>query len=141
MKYLSFIVFVLIALCSCNKETKILNKLEGNWKVDLIRIEDGEGFTFYDSLPTGTFQFGKIPKTCNANCSYNYVNFGGFQINDSLTIVNGSFEFSSVKNRILITSNSDTIDARIIMLTKKAIELEYYDLIKFRLVRFVMSKD
>jgi hypothetical protein len=132
---------VFIALCSCNKETKILNKLEGNWIVDLIRIEDGEGFTFYDSLPTGTFQFEKKSKTCRINCIYNYANFEEYAIYDSLKIVNGTFEFSEVKNRILIASNSDTIDARIIMLTKKALELEYYDLIKFRLVRFVMSKD
>jgi hypothetical protein len=141
MKYFVQIVFISLLICSCNKETQILNKLDGNWKVDLMRIEDGEGFTFYDSLPSGTFQFGKSLKTCQANCNYKYVNFEGFQINDSFNIVNGTFEFSSIKNRILIASNSDTIDARIILLTKKSLELEYYDLVKYRLVRFVMSKD
>lgn len=141
MRYFLQLVIITFLICSCNKETKILNKLEGKWTVNLMRIEDGEGFTFYDSLPNGTFEFGVKPKICQANCNYKYVNFEGFQINDSFNIVNGSFEFSKVKNRILIASNSDTIDARIIMLTKKALELEYYDLVKYRLVRFVMSKD
>jgi hypothetical protein len=141
MKYFVQIVFISLLICSCNKETQILNKLDGNWKVNLMRIEDGEGFTFYDSLPSGNFKFGKNPKKITANCSYNYVNFEGYQINDSFNIVNSSFEFSKVKNRILITSNSDTIDARLIMLSKKALELEYYDLVKYKLVRFVMSKD
>lgn len=141
MKYLVQIASILLILCSCNKENQTLNKIDGSWNVDLIRIEDGEGFTFYDSIPSGTFQFGKNPKIIKANCSYNYVNFEGFQINDSFKIVNGTFEFSSIKNRILIASNSDIIDARLIMLTKKSLELEYYDLVKYRLVRFVMSKD
>lgn len=141
MRYFVQIVFIALLICSCNKETQILNKLDGNWKVDLMRIEDGEGFTFYDSLPSGTFQFGKSLKSCQANCHYKYVNFEGFQINDSFNIVNGNFVFSTIKNRILITSNSDITDARIIMLTKKSLELEYYDLVKYRLVRFVMSKD
>jgi hypothetical protein len=138
----TFILFItLILLDSCSKEKQVTKKLDGNWKVDFLQVQDGEGFTYFDSLPKGTFSFLSDQKVINANVSYQYINLNGFSIKDTFKVSQEKYVFNSKLDRIFFNVNSDSINARIILLTKKSMELEYYDLNKFRLVRFILSKD
>ena len=53
-----FLIFTLLSILisACQKQKKQLNRIDGDWKVELVRVLDGEGFTFYDSLPVGKIQ-------------------------------------------------------------------------------------
>jgi hypothetical protein len=137
----TFILFItLILLDSCSKEKQVSKKLDGNWKVDFLQVQDGEGFMYFDSLPKGTFSFLSDQKVINANVSYQYLNLNGFSIKDTFKVSQEKYVFNSKFDRFFFNVNSDSINARIILLTKKSMELEYYDLSKFRLVRFILSK-
>lgn len=141
MKF-TFILFItLILFNSCSKEKQVSKKLDGNWKVDFLQVQDGEGFMYFDSLPKGSFSFLSDQKVINANVSYQYINLNGFSIKDTFKVSQEKYVFNSKFDRIFFNVNSDSINARIILLTKKSMELEYYDLSKFRLVRFILSKD
>jgi len=133
--------FILVVLFSCSKEKCVSKKLEGNWIVDLMQIQDGEGFTYFDSMPKGTFSFDSDQKVINAIVAYQFVNLNGFNVKDTFIVNQENYHFNSKYDRIFFKVNSDSINARIILLTEKSMELEYYDLVKYRLVRFILSKD
>jgi hypothetical protein len=133
--------FISIVLFSCSKEKRLSKKLEGNWIVDLMQIQDGEGFTYFDSMPKGTFSFDSDQKVINAIVAYQFVNLNGFKVKDTFKVELEKYVFNSKYDRIFFKVNSDSINARIILLTEKSMELEYYDLVKYRLVRFILSKD
>jgi hypothetical protein len=138
----TFILFItIVLLASCSKEHQVSKKLDGNWKVEFIQVQDGEGFMYFDSLPKGSFSFLSDQKVINANVSYQYVNLNGFSIKDTFKVSQENYYFNSKLDRIFFHVISDSINARIILLTKKSMELEYYDLNKFKLVRFILLKD
>ena len=138
----TFILFVTIMfLVSCSKEKRVGEKLNGTWTVDFMQIQDGEGFTYFDSIPNGSFTFVSDLNSISSNVSYQYTNLDGFIIKDTFKLEQEKYVFNSKFDRIFFNQNSDSINARIILLTKKSMELEYYDLNKFRLVRFILSKD
>jgi hypothetical protein len=138
----TFILFItLILLDSCSKENQVSKKLDGNWKVDFLQVQDGEGFMYFDSLPNGSFNFLTNENLINANVAYQYVNLNGFSVKDTFKVNQENYFFNSKLDRIFFNVNSDSINARIILLTYKSMELEYYDLNKYRLVRFILSKD
>lgn len=141
MKFKFFIVVFLICLFSCSKENRVAKKLDGNWTVDFMQVQDGEGFMYFDSVPNGTFNFLSDQKIINANVAYKFLNLNGFTIKDTFKVEQENYIFNSKFDRIYFKIASDSINARIILLTKKSMELEYYDLNKFRLVRFILSKD
>ncbi len=134
--FATFILFV-----SCSKEKYLDKKMDGNWTVNLIRIVDGEGFMYFDSLPNGSFTFNSDLKTISANVSYRYINLNGFTIKDTFKLDQEKYIFNSKLDRIFFRQNLDSIDARVILITKESMELEYYDLSKYKLVRFILSKD
>lgn len=141
MKFKFLIVAFLVCLFSCSKENRVAKKLNGNWTVDFMQVQDGEGFMYFDSIPKGTFHFNSDQKIINANVAYKFLNLNGFTIKDTFKVEQENYIFNSKFDRIYFKIASDSINARIILLTKKTMELEYYDLNKYRLVRFILSKD
>jgi hypothetical protein len=138
----TFVLFVTIMfLVSCSKEKRVGEKLNGTWTVDFMQIQDGEGFTYFDSIPNGSFTFVSDLNSISSNVSYQYTNLDGFIIKDTFKLEQEKYVFNSKFDRIFFNQNSDSINARIILLTKKSMELEYYDLNKYKLVRFILSKD
>ncbi|MEN9699702.1 MAG: hypothetical protein RLZZ301_900 [Bacteroidota bacterium] len=127
-----------LVLFSCSKVTKQEKRLYGSWKVLQFRIEDGEGFTFYDSLSNGIFEFE--PQQINASnvASYNY--FGQQLISDSIGFSAASFYWSTDATHLFVPRSTDTLDLRILHLTNTALEIEYYDPIQYRLRRFNCQK-
>ena len=139
---LNFILFAtLILFVSCSKEKQLDKKMDGNWAVNFIRIIEDEGFMYFDSLPNGSFTFNSDLKTISANVTYRYVNLNGFTIKDTFKLDQEKYIFNSKFDRIFFRQNLDSINARVILLTKESMELEYYDLSKYKLVRCILSKD
>jgi len=136
-----FILFSLLLIFSCSKESRVNKKLDGNWQVEFVKIGDGEGFSYNDSVPVGSWFFNSEGNLVSSEVAYKYTNLNGYTIKDTFKLIEESYVFNDQADRIFINSLADTINARIILLTKKSMEIEYYDLNKYRLVRFILSKD
>jgi len=141
MRFTLILFATLILFVSCSKEKYLDKKMDGNWTVNLIRIIDDEGFMYFDSLPNGSFTFISDLRTISSNVAYRYINLNGFTIKDTFKVSEENYIFNSKLDRIFFTQNSDSINARIILLTKESMELEYYDFNKYKLVRLILSKD
>jgi hypothetical protein len=113
--------------------------LQGNWDLDVVRIEDGEGFMFYDSSAIGNFTFEPAKLTGKASYTYSY--FGQYDVSDSVVFNQSSCALSTNGEVLLIARDTDTLQAKIIMLTKKQLTFEYYDYLQYRLKRFSCTRN
>ena len=137
---MKFICFLLLAVVfSCTKIAHKQKLLQGNWDLDVVRIEDGEGFMFYDSLATGSFSIDAAQLTGKASYSYSY--FGQYDVSDSVVFNQSSCALSTNGEVLLIARDTDTLQAKIIMLTKKQLTFEYYDYLQYRLKRFSCTRN
>jgi hypothetical protein len=136
------LVFMLSALIiSCSKEKIIENKLAGTWNVNKVIIEDGEGFFFEDNFPFGKFEFSTSEKKCNALVEFEYMTYQNQTISDLLVIDSTVYDFDEKIERLFLNDNQKSYDFRILLLTKTDLQLEYYDLVTFRLKRFILEKE
>lgn len=134
-----FIVFVCaILLQGCTKAKKNTKLLPGSWSVNVVRIEDGAGFLFYDSLAAGSFTFTSEQLSGKSNYSYAY--FGQNMVTDSAVFENNNIWLDSKGEELSIARPTDTLRAKIIMLTNKSLTFEFYDEIAFRLKRFTCTR-
>ncbi len=133
------IYFLLICIVfSCSKMEHKQKLLLGNWDLDVVRIEDGEGFLFYDSTAVGNFTFEQTQLSGKAAYTYSY--FGQYDVSDSVQFDQTSVTLSSDAMYLQIARPTDTLQAKIIMLTKKQLTFEYYDFLQYRLKRFSLTK-
>jgi len=130
---------LILLLFSCGKYKQNSKNLNGTWQVDVVRIEDGEGFLFYDSLPNGSFSFDGSTIDGKSNYSYSY--FGQYDVLDSVLFTQNSCELNPNGEVLKIARTTDTLEAKIIMLTKKELTFEYYDYLQFRLKRFSCTRN
>jgi hypothetical protein len=128
----------LVLVFACSKIEHKQKILEGNWKLNVVRIEDGEGFLFYDSTAVGTFAF--LSNTLSGSADYSYSYFGQYQVTDSILFENTAVSLSTDGQYLQIVRPTDTLQAKIIMLTKKQLTFEYYDFLQYRLKRFSLTK-
>jgi heat shock protein HslJ len=131
-------LFLLLLVFACSKMEHKQKILEGNWKLNVVRIEDGEGFIFYDSAAVGTFSF--LNNTLSGSADYTYSYFGQYQVSDSVLFENTAVSLSTDGMYIQIARPTDTLQAKLIMLTKKQLTFEYYDFLQYRLKRFSLTK-
>ena len=137
---MKFICFLLLAVVfSCTKIAHKQKLLQGNWDLDVVRIEDGEGFMFYDSLATGSFSIDAAKIKGKASYTYSY--FGQYDVSDSVVFNQSSCALSTNGEVLLIARDTDTLQAKIIMLTKKQLTFEYYDYLQYRLKRFSCTRN
>jgi hypothetical protein len=127
-----------LVLLSCSKYKQNSKFLVGEWQVDVVRIEDGEGFLFYDSLASGSLAFDG--STIDGSSSYSYSYFGQYVVSDSVLFIQNSCGLAQNGDVLIIARPTDTLKAKIIMLTKKELTFEYYDYVQFRLKRFSCSR-
>ena len=139
------ILFLILVLYSCSKEKRAYNKLDGIWEVTQARIVDGQGFTFYDVSPTGTIEFQSNTKVCSATFAFSYENLSEVPliIYDTLDYNSATFVLNNKGEQLEIFqggfgSLSDKF--RIIVLTKDALVIEYYDYPNYKLKRFTLRK-
>ncbi len=131
-------LFLLLLVFACSKMEHKQKILEGNWKLNVVRIEDGEGFMFYDSTAVGAFTF--LNNTLSGSADYTYSYFGQYQVSDSVLFENTPVSLSTDGMYIQIARPTDTLQAKLIMLTKKQLTFEYYDFLQYRLKRFSLTK-
>ena len=131
-------LFLLFLVFACSKMEHKQKMLEGNWKLNVVRIEDGEGFMFYDSTAVGAFTF--LNNTLSGSADYTYSYFGQYQVSDSVLFENTPVSLSTDGMYIQIARPTDTLQAKLIMLTKKQLTFEYYDFLQYRLKRFSLTK-
>jgi len=139
------ILFLILVLYSCSKEKRAYNKLDGIWEVTQARIIDGQGFTFYDDSPTGTIEFQSNTKVCSATFAFSYENLSEVPliIYDTLDYNSAAFILNNKVGELEVFqggfgSLSDKF--RIIVLTKDALVIEYYDYPNYKLKRFTLRK-
>lgn len=131
-------LFLLLFVFACSKMEHKQKMLEGNWKLNVVRIEDGEGFIFYDSAAVGAFTF--MNNTLSGSADYTYSYFGQYQVSDSVLFENTPVSLSTDGMYIQIARPTDTLQAKLIMLTKKQLTFEYYDFLQYRLKRYSLTK-
>lgn len=131
---LSFLTFAV----ACSKYARNEKRLPGSWSVDVVRIEDGEGFIFFDSLATGSFSIDAAKIKGKASYTYSY--FGQYDVSDSVAFNQSSCALSKNGEVLLIARDTDTLQAKIIMLSKKHLTFEYYDYLQYRLKRFSCTR-
>lgn len=134
--FLPFILLVMLA--SCSKIEQRQKRLQGDWTVQIVRIEDGEGFMFYDSAAVGSFSFDQGVLSGQVNYTYSY--FGQYDVSDSVEFNMANFSLSADAAYIQIARPTDTLQAKIIVLTQKQLTFEYYDYLQYRLKRFSLKK-
>ena len=139
------ILFLILVLYACSKEKRAYNKLDGIWEVTQARIVDGQEFTFYDYSPVGTVEFIENTKVCTANLTFSYQNLSEvpLMIYDTLDYKSATFMINTKGGELEIFqggfgSLSDKF--RIIVLTKDALVIEYYDYPNYKLKRFTLRK-
>jgi hypothetical protein len=137
MRKLVYLILLLLVF-ACSKIEHKQKMLEGNWKLNVVRIEDGEGFMFYDSTAVGAFTF--LNNTLSGRADYTYSYFGQYQVSDSVLFENTAVSLSTDGMYIQIARQTDTLQAKLIMLTKKQLTFEYYDFLQYRLKRFSLTK-
>ena len=137
MRKLVYLILLLLVF-ACSKIEHKQKMLEGNWKLNVVRIEDGEGFMFYDSTAVGAFTF--LNNTLSGRADYTYSYFGQYQVSDSVLFENTPVLLSTDGMYIQIARPTDTLQAKLIMLTKKQLTFEYYDFLQYRLKRFSLTK-
>jgi hypothetical protein len=131
-------LFLLTFLLACSKYARHEKRLPGSWTLDVVRIEDGEGFLFFDSLATGSFAIDAAKINGKANYTYSY--FGQYDVSDSVEFNQSSCALSTNGEVLLIARDTDTLQAKIIVLTKKHLTFEYYDYLQYRLKRFSCTR-
>jgi hypothetical protein len=132
------VIALLMLLFACSKYARNEKRLPGSWKVDVVRIEDGEGFIFFDSLATGSFSLDAAK--IHGEASYTYSYFGQYDVSDSVVFNQSSCALSTNGEVLLIARDTDTLQAKIIVLTKKHLTFEYYDYLQYRLKRFSCTR-
>jgi hypothetical protein len=137
MKQITALAFFIL-LFACSKYARNEKHLPGSWTVDVVRIEDGEGFLFFDSLATGSFSLDAAKISGKANYTYSY--FGQYDVSDSVVFNQSSCALSANGEQLLIARDTDTLQAKIIVLTKKHLTFEYYDYLQYRLKRFSCTR-
>ncbi len=137
--------FLILVLYSCSKENRAYNKLDGIWEVTQARIVDGQGFTFYDESPIGTIEFQGDTKVCTSNLTFSYQNLSEVPliIYDTLDYNSAAFIINNKGGELevfqdVFGSLSDKF--RIIVLSKDALVIEYYDYLNYKLKRFTLRK-
>jgi hypothetical protein len=135
-----YIFSLIIFLAACQKQKAQLKRIDGTWKVELVRVLDGEGFTFYDSVPVGELVISSDSKKMNGRIDLDYSYFGLNQVQDSFVVTNAHFDINESGDHLLVNRLTDTIDIRILLSSKKNLEFEYYDYNQYRLRRFVLRK-
>jgi hypothetical protein len=138
LRFCLFIFILSITLPGCTKAKKTAKLLPGSWTVNVVRIEDGAGFLFYDSLPEGSFTFTSEQLSGKSTYSYDY--FGQNLVTDSAVFENNSFWLDGKGEVLSIARPTDTLRAKIIMLTNKSLTFEFYDELAFRLKRFTCTR-
>ena len=140
MRITIYIVLLSFLVFGCQKQKTQLKRINGMWEVKLVRVLDGEGFTFYDSIPQGTLEINSEIKNITGRVDFDYNFFGINQVQDSFVVEQAHFDMSEDGAHLIVQRATDTIDIRVLLSSKNELEFEYYDFQQYRLRRFALRK-
>ena len=137
MKKYIFVIFLLHLLLSCSKEHSFKKKLNGTWQIQLVKYQDNEGFSFYDEQAFGSLVFDDSQLVSGAVTSSFTGNSG--QLTDTFQLA-GHYFLNLKNEEINFVLGQDTLISRLLLLTNTDLELEYYNALKSRRVRYMFKK-
>ena len=119
-----FSLFVCVFLfVSCNKERRFNKDLQGTWEVDMVKLQDADGFSFFDYNPKGNLNFSDT--SVQGEITSLFQSFQG-SVADTLAL-QGSYLLKLNESELNWVQSPDTIKNRIFVITNKNLEIEYYD--------------
>ena len=132
-----FSLFVCVFLfVSCNKERRFNKDLQGTWEVDMVKLQDADGFSFFDFNPTGNLSISDT--SVQGEITSLFQSFQG-SVSDTLTL-QGSYLLKLNESELNWVQSPDTIKNRIFVITNKNLEIEYYDAQAQQRLRYVFVK-
>lgn len=128
--------FCLVFMLSCNKERRFNKYLQGTWEVDMVKLQDADGFSFFDYNPSGNLSISET--SVQGEITSLFQSFQG-SVSDTLTL-EGSYLLKLNESELNWVQSPDTIKNRIFVITNKNLEIEYYDAQAQQRLRYVFVK-
>ncbi len=133
-----FILLIcLITLFSCSKEKRYTKALKGTWQIELVKLQDNEGFSFFDKQAVGSLVIDDDQLVSGAIYSSFAGNSG--QLLDTFQLA-GHYFLTLKNEEINFVLGQDTLKARLLLLTNSDLEFEYYNTLKSKRVRYIFKK-
>jgi hypothetical protein len=110
--------------------------LQGSWSVDMVKLQDADGFSFFDYNPTGVLMISD--QSVQGELAAAFQTFQG-SVADTLAL-QGSYLLKLNEAELNWVQTPDTIKNRIFVLTNKNLEIEYYDAQAQQRLRYVFKK-
>ena len=127
----------LITLFSCSKEKRYTKALKGAWQIELVKLQDNEGFSFFDKQAVGSLVIDDDQLVSGAIYSSFAGNSG--QLLDTFQLA-GHYFLTLKNEEINFVLGQDTLKARLFLLTNTDLEFEYYNALKSKRVRYIFKK-
>jgi hypothetical protein len=127
----------LITLISCSKEKRYTKALKGTWQIELVKLQDNEGFSFFDKQAIGSLVIDDDQLVSGAIYSSFAGNSG--QLLDTFQLA-GHYFLTLKNEEINFVLGQDTLKARLFLLTNTDLEFEYYNALKSKRVRYIFKK-
>ena len=127
----------LITLFSCSKEKRYTKALKGTWQIELVKLQDNEGFSFFDKQAVGSLVIDDDQLVSGAIYSSFAGNSG--QLLDTFQLA-GHYFLTLKNEEINFVLGQDTLKARLLLLTNSDLEFEYYNALKSKRVRYIFKK-
>ena len=127
----------LITLFSCSKEKRYTKALKGTWQIELVKLQDNEGFSFFDKQAVGSLVIDDDQLVSGAIYSSFAGNSG--QLLDTFQLA-GHYFLTLKNEEINFVLGQDTLKARLLLLTNTDLEFEYYNALKSKRVRYIFKK-
>ncbi len=136
-KYILILSFIQL-LISCSKENSFKKKLSGTWQIQLVKYQDNEGFSFYDDKAVGSLVFDD-KQLANGTVSSLFTGNSG-QLTDTFQLA-GHYFLHLKNEEINFVLGQDTLITRLFLLTNTDLELEYYNALKSKRMRYIFKKN
>jgi len=127
----------LITLFSCSKEKRYTKALVGTWQIELVKLQDNEGFSFFDEQAVGSLVIDDDQLVSGAIYSSFAGNSG--QLLDTFQLA-GHYFLTLKNEEINFKLGQDTLKARLLLLTNTDLEFEYYNALKSKRMRYIFKK-
>lgn len=128
--------FCLVFMLSCNKERRFNKDLQGTWEVDMVKLQDADGFSFFDYNPSGNLSISET--SVQGEITSMFQSFQG-SVSDTLAL-QGSYLLKLNESELNWVQSPDTIKNRIFVITNKNLEIEHYDAQAQQRLRYVFVK-
>ena len=124
---------------SCSKENRYIRQMEGDWSLARIKVTDGQLAEHILEDVNGFLNLNFDAGSSDGFLSFDlnidtgiYVFWVDFQSNDLIYSLNS--------DELIMGSDDQRITYKVILLTKRDLVIEYYDVPSFQLRKFVFVK-